>query len=245
VHFAHRLAPEVGDPVGGGRDALVGDGRAERLGLDDDQADVVRDDVVELLGDAQPLLGDRALGQQLALAVQVLGALAQRLEARAAAADVEPDPAGDGAQHPGGHKLARGEVSARELVGEAGRDDRSGGRQGGLPRAPGADRVKHRGDRERELRFDGRRDGDGEDHGERRERPAPAKEQRQDRADAPQQPQQRAALLRAVRGRADHERYPDERGEPCVDHARRRPAQPRGKGRGHARSVSPARWPVG
>jgi hypothetical protein len=65
----------------------VGDGRAERLGLDDDQADVVRDDVVELLGDAQPLLGDRALGQQLALAVQALGALAQRLEARAAAAD--------------------------------------------------------------------------------------------------------------------------------------------------------------
>jgi hypothetical protein len=70
----------------------------------------------------------------------------------------------------------------------------------------GADRVEHRGDRERELRLDGRRDGDGEDRGERRDRPAPAKQQRQDRADAPRQPEQRAALLRAVRGRADHER---------------------------------------
>ena len=57
-------------------DALVGDGRAERLGLDDDQAHVVRDDVVQLLGDPHALLGDRALGQQLALAVEPLGALA-------------------------------------------------------------------------------------------------------------------------------------------------------------------------
>ena len=45
------------------------DGRAERLRLDDDQAHVVRDDVVELLGDPHALLGDRALGEQLALAV--------------------------------------------------------------------------------------------------------------------------------------------------------------------------------
>ena len=73
-------AAEVGDPVGRRGDALVGDGRAERLGLDDDQADVVRDDVVELLRDPHALLGDRALGQQLALAVQPLGALVQRLE---------------------------------------------------------------------------------------------------------------------------------------------------------------------
>ena len=58
----------------------------ERLRLDDDQAHVVRDDVVELLGDPHALLGDRALGEQLALAVEALGALLERLEARAAAA---------------------------------------------------------------------------------------------------------------------------------------------------------------
>ena len=40
----------------------------------------MRDDVVQLLGDAHALLGDRALGQQLALAVQPLGPLVQRVE---------------------------------------------------------------------------------------------------------------------------------------------------------------------
>ena len=90
---AHRLAAEVGDPPGGLGHAFVGDGRAERLRLDDDQADVVRDDIVELLRDAHALLGDRPLGQQLALAVEALGALAQRLHARAPAADVEPEAA--------------------------------------------------------------------------------------------------------------------------------------------------------
>ena len=73
------------------RDALVADGRAERLRLDDDQADVVRDDVVQLLRDPHALLGDRALGQQLALAIEPLGALAERLDARAPAAHEEPD----------------------------------------------------------------------------------------------------------------------------------------------------------
>ena len=73
-------------PVGGLGDALVGDGRAERLGLDDDQAHVVRDDVVELLGDPHALLRDRALGEQLALALEPLGALLERLDAFAPAA---------------------------------------------------------------------------------------------------------------------------------------------------------------
>ena len=35
------------------------------------------DDVVQLLRDPHALLGDRALGEQLALAVEQLGALAQ------------------------------------------------------------------------------------------------------------------------------------------------------------------------
>ena len=78
MHLGHRLAAEVGDPVGGLAHALVAGGRAERLRLDDDQADVVGDDVVELLRDAHALLGDGALGEQLALALQALGALVQR-----------------------------------------------------------------------------------------------------------------------------------------------------------------------
>ena len=87
-------AAEVGDPVGRLAHALVAGGRAERLRLDDDQADVVRDDVVELLRDPHALLGDRALGEQLALAVEPLGALAQRVDARAPAADVEAEAGG-------------------------------------------------------------------------------------------------------------------------------------------------------
>ena len=65
----------------------------ERLGLDDDQAHVVRDDVVELLGDPHALLRDRALGQQLALALA--GARRARWSAStlvAPAAHVEPEP---------------------------------------------------------------------------------------------------------------------------------------------------------
>jgi hypothetical protein len=220
VHLGHRLASEVGDPVGGRRDALVGNGRAERLGLDDDQADVMGDDVVELLRDAQPLLGDRTLGEQHALAVQALGALMQCGDARAPAADVEPDPAGDRAQQGGGHQVARRQVgAARQLVGQAGGDDRGGGSERGLPRAPRPDRVDHRGDRKRVLRVDGRRDSDREDRGERGKRPAPPHQQRQDRRHAPQHPQQRAALLGAARGRAEDHGDADERGEPRVDHA--------------------------
>ena len=49
---------------------------------------------MELLRDAHALLGDRPLGQQLALAVEALGALPQRLHARAPAADVEPEAGG-------------------------------------------------------------------------------------------------------------------------------------------------------
>ena len=58
------------EDVGGGADALVAVGRAERLGLHDDEADVVGDHVVELLGDPDALLCDGALGEQLTLARQ-------------------------------------------------------------------------------------------------------------------------------------------------------------------------------
>ena len=100
--------PEVGDAVGRLAHPLVARGRAERLRLDDDQADVVGDDVVQLLRDPHALLGDRALGEQLALAVQQLGALAQAVDARAAVADVEAEPGGDRAEQREADEVARG-----------------------------------------------------------------------------------------------------------------------------------------
>jgi hypothetical protein len=45
---------------------------------------------MKLLRDLHAFLGDGPLGQQLTLAVEALGALPQRLDARAPAADVEP-----------------------------------------------------------------------------------------------------------------------------------------------------------
>ena len=84
VHLLHRLAAEVGDAVGRLAHALVARGGAERLGLDDDQRDVVGDDVVQLLRDPQALVGDRALA---------LGDGAARRRP-----DVEPEPDADHAQ---------------------------------------------------------------------------------------------------------------------------------------------------
>ena len=86
----------------------LGDGGRERLGLDDDQAHVVRDDVVELLGDPHALLGDRALGEQLALALEALGALLKRLEAvRAGCGTNSPMPGADRARQADGESGRR------------------------------------------------------------------------------------------------------------------------------------------
>ena len=105
VHLRHRLAAELRDVRGGGRDALLGDGGGERLGPDDDHAHVVRDDVVQLLGDPHALLRDRALGQQLALALEPLGALAKHLDAFAPAAHEQPDPGADRAREADGDQV--------------------------------------------------------------------------------------------------------------------------------------------
>ena len=106
MHLGHRLPAEVGDPVGRLGDALVGDRRAERLGLDDDQADVVGDDVVQLLRDPHALLGHRALGQQLALAVDALGPLVQRVERGAPGGEVEAEGDRRRALHGEGRQVA-------------------------------------------------------------------------------------------------------------------------------------------
>ena len=56
------LGVAVDDPAGGGR-------------LDADDRDVVADDVVQLAGDAQPLVGDGAAAQAVALLADRLGLL--------------------------------------------------------------------------------------------------------------------------------------------------------------------------
>ncbi len=56
-------------------------------GLDVDQRDVVGDDIVQLAGDAHPLLGDTAAGLLLAGAFGALGALADGVDIGPAAAD--------------------------------------------------------------------------------------------------------------------------------------------------------------
>jgi hypothetical protein len=69
VQLGHRAAAEVGDRVGLLAHALVG--RSERLRLHDHQRDVVADRITELARDPQPLLGRRAVGEQLTLALRV------------------------------------------------------------------------------------------------------------------------------------------------------------------------------
>jgi hypothetical protein len=182
VHLGHRLAAELGDLRSALGDALAGHGRAERLRLDDDQAHVVRDDVMELLGDSHALLRDRALGEQLALAIQPLGALLERLEACASALHEEPEAGGDGAREADGDQVVVGELgTAGEDVDEPCGDGRGGGADRGLPRAGGADRVERDHDREHVLAVDRRRDRGGQRDGQHRERPAAADQQRQGR----------------------------------------------------------------
>ena len=68
VHLAHRAAAEGRDGVRGLAHALVAGGRAQGLRLDDHQAHVVPDGVVQLPGDPQPLLRRRPLREELPLA---------------------------------------------------------------------------------------------------------------------------------------------------------------------------------
>ena len=62
---------------------------ARRPGLHDDHADRVGDDVVQLPGDPQPLLGDGRLGRPLAIPVETLDVAGQRRLSRAALTDGE------------------------------------------------------------------------------------------------------------------------------------------------------------
>ena len=109
----------------------------------------MRDDVVQFLRDTQALLHDGALGQQLALAVETLGALAEGVDAGALRADVEAEAGGDGAQQRE-RQLMRSKSGPPTARNSGARDDDAGHRGDGLlPSAPRADRVED--DHEPEL----------------------------------------------------------------------------------------------
>jgi hypothetical protein len=92
VHLRERLAPQVSHPRQRGLLLLIATTRGgERLGLDHHQRYVVRDHVVELAGDAQPLLGHRVLCHQLLLALESLGALVQTRDVVGPGAKPEAD----------------------------------------------------------------------------------------------------------------------------------------------------------
>ena len=188
VHLGHRLAPEVGDRVGLRGDPRVVDRHPERLGLDDHQADVVGDDVVEILGDPHALLGDRPVGQQLALAVGAVGPVAQGLDVGPSGPDVEAE--GDGGGALDGHADRVGDAHGRA---EAAR--RSAAADHGDPAQPGSGPARDGGWRAcRGSRGPGRdaagllRGGRGGEAGDGQggERPAPAGEDRGERAEAEQ-----------------------------------------------------------
>ncbi len=91
AHLVERLAAGRGHRLEDRARRVGGtEGGADAARLDDEQADVVGDDVVELAGDAHPLLGDRPPGEQVALALQVQVALPQRLHVGAAGGEVQP-----------------------------------------------------------------------------------------------------------------------------------------------------------
>ena len=71
--------------------AVLRAGRGQRLRLDHHQRDVVGDDVVQLTGDAHALVADGLLGQQLALALQPLGALLEAVDVVGPRAQVQGD----------------------------------------------------------------------------------------------------------------------------------------------------------
>ena len=226
--------------------ALVGDRRAERLGLDDDEADVVRDDVVQLLRDPHALLGDRALGQQLALAVHPLGPLVQRVERGAPGGEVEAEGDRRRALHGEGHHVA--EIDRMPVgdgvQGVAG--DEHGGRDGRrAPRPRGGDRVED----------DQRRPARRPHRASRRSLPRRRRPARRTASGGETATVRTATTAIATcQGRsscdrlgdrgADH-RHGKDGGERDVLRALRRASHPLGQGQEHALSVSPAPWPVG
>ena len=241
VHLGHRRAAQVGDAVGRRAHPLVARGGAERLRLHDDQADVVGDDVVQFLRDPHALLGDRTLREQLALAVQQLGALAQAVEARAAVAAVEADAGRDRAQQRQPDEVGGAEPrAAGEPVDEADGHDRAGRGDRRLAGMPRSDRVERDHQRDRDRPVDRDEDVGRGDDGEHDEGVLPPYQQHQHAGEREQcRLEQLVSRPGGLDHRGRHDQDEDDEHDQHVDRAGPGRAQPRRKGRRHARSVSP------
>jgi hypothetical protein len=131
----------------------------------------VGDDVVQLLRDPQPLLGD--------------GPLALGGRPCAARPDVQAGEAADRAQEREPEQVAVGELRAAGDAVDRADDDHAARRRGGLlPRAGRPDRVERDQQRGRERAVDRREERGEGDQAERDERPAPPDQQRQRGEDA-------------------------------------------------------------
>jgi hypothetical protein len=121
AHVVDRLAP--GGLDGGQRLAhlrlLALEHPRRALGLHDHDADVVRDDVVQLAGDAGALVGHRLAGAQLALALGALRALAEERGEQLAAMQRDACHEGRHEEDVGRHDVAGALQPAREPRGIA------------------------------------------------------------------------------------------------------------------------------
>ncbi len=93
-----------------------------RLRLHHDHADRMRDDVVQLAGDPDSLLGDREPGLLLALPLQALGALRETRRLGPLPPESEADSVGGGKHEPGRHGVFD-PGPAREEVDEIGGEE--------------------------------------------------------------------------------------------------------------------------
>ncbi|WP_243740505.1 hypothetical protein [Streptomyces sp. 8K308] len=203
------------EPTGVGGEEVGGDG-----GADADQRDAVRQQIVQVAGDAQPLLRDAARGLLLSGALGPFGAFAHRREVLAVQPErLAEDEHGEDPSR-GAQRLEARLVAREHPHDEDGDDDRAGHQDRPQVRPGQRDREEgERGDRERRevgvvQGVVGRVEAEvGDQHGHR---PAAAPDERHREADHQQQADQvefaavRPEQLR--RGQADEEREQGEAG---------------------------------
>jgi hypothetical protein len=83
--------------------------------LHDDHADRVRDDVVQLAGDSDPLLGDGEPRLLLALSLEALGAMGQQRGLGPLASQGEADAVGGSEHEPGRHGVLEPAASREQI----------------------------------------------------------------------------------------------------------------------------------
>ena len=148
AHLVHRRS---GGRLDGGqrgdcRVGVVAADEAAGAGLHGDHAHRVGEDVVQLVGDAQPLLGDGASGLLLALTLQVGGALFELGDEQAPGAHVVAEQPAAGDEHDGVHFGGTGGDRRRHPRGHDG-DDQHQPRPSSVE--PGGRRVDDERDRRR------------------------------------------------------------------------------------------------